>query len=261
MVRRWHAGIAVLLTAMSIWHIHSFGQSQNDNDLTQRSNELLVTYATFKSYASKDAATTYNALTEDRRAVFDAIVRALFVPIKDKKGIVGKRVIDYVQEVRGIWGVRNNQSEGRYMFRLSMHFTPALKAVLLNSSNIPKSTFTTGHVLLPRPKGGDDDPQFTNFKPLLKESGVITFREAADPSLQISLVTDDAQVGEADIDFDPKGFPCGCHCKPSNSDVGSKNAASTTDIHLAMFNNDVSYFSTAFSTPWSKPGAHCRPRY
>jgi hypothetical protein len=261
MRRRSEIRSFLLLIAVLLCPIPSLGQTQNDKDLARRTDELLVTYATFKNYPAKDAATTYRNLTEDRQAVFDAIVRALFVPLQDKKGVPGKRVVDFVEEVRGIWGVRSNQTEGRYMFRVSMRFAPTLKAALQASSNIPKSRFTTGHVLMPVAEGGDDDPAFTGFKALLKESGVSTFREAGDPSLQISLLDDDPQIGEADIDFDPKGFPCGCHCRPSNSDVGSKKSSSSTDVHLTMFNSDITYFSAALATTWSRPAAHCKWKY
>lgn len=131
LLRTWRLSLAAVL--LLLWPLPSGGQQQLDQDLITRSNELLASYAMFKNYPSKDAAATYQNLTEDRRAVFDAIVRAMFVRLDDRQGNAGKRVIDFVQEVRGIWGVRTNQSEGHYMFRLSMLFDPAIKAALTAS--------------------------------------------------------------------------------------------------------------------------------
>lgn len=147
------------------------------------------------------------------------------------------------------------------MFRLSLRFAPGLKAALDSSSNIPSSLF--GHVLLPVEKGGDDDAAFTGFAALLKESDVVTFREAAkEPRLQISLIEKDPTVGEVDIDFDPKNvITCGCHCKPSNSDAGSRKPAPDQHVHLTAFNADVPFFSTPLASTWSKPEAHCKDTY
>ena len=226
-------GLCLLLGASG-----ALAQTQNDKDLIKRTNELLDTYAKFKHYASEDPAVVYKNLSPDRRAVFDSIIRALFVPIQDADGNPSKRVIDFVEEVRGIWGVRSKVKEGRFMFRTSLRFTPTLRAAVKGSSNIPESI--GGHVLLPIETGGDDDPAFTGFAALLKESGVETFREASkEPRLQVSILKNDPAVGEVDIDFDAASLFCGCHCKPSNSDVGSRKAPPDTHVHLTMFNLDV----------------------
>ncbi len=235
-------------------------QTVDDKELTERSNALLVTYATFKNYPSKDPTVVYKNLSPDRQAVFDATVRALFVPIQDEDGNPGKRVIDFVEEVRGIWGVRPKQKEGRHMFRLSLRFAASLRDQLKKSSNLPGST--NGHVLLPMQKGGDDDAAFTGFSTLLKTSDVQTFREATkEPRLQISVLKNDPTTGEVDIDFDGMTLLCGCHCKPSNSDVGSRKPAPDKHLHLTAFNLDVPFFLTPLKTAWSNSAAHCKDTY
>jgi hypothetical protein len=146
------------------------------------------------------------------------------------------------------------------MFRLSLRFAPDLRSVLTASSNIPPAT--GAHVLLPIVSGGDDDPTFAGFAALLKDSGVQTFREASkEPRLQVSMLRSDPTVGEVDIDFDAASLFCGCHCKPSNSDVGSQKPAPDRHAHLAAFNIDVPYFSAALTSTWSKPESHCKDTY
>jgi hypothetical protein len=256
--RRTRLGVLGIAVAAGLCAV--LVQTADDTELTVRSNALLVTYANFKSYASKDPAVLYKNLSPDRQAVFDSIVRALFVPIQDEDGNPGKRVIDFVEEVRGIWGVRPKQKEGRHMFRLSLRFAGGLRDTLKKSSNLPGST--NGHVLLPKQQGGDDDPAFTNFASLLQTSGVQTFREASqEPKLQISVLKNDPAVGEVDIDFDGVTIFCGCHCRPSNSDVGSRKPPPDTHVHLTAFNLDVPYFSTPLKTAWSNSTAHCKDTY
>jgi hypothetical protein len=254
----------VLAVALAIGQVVPIAQSPIDKDLVKRSNELLASYASYKGYASKDPAVVYKGLTTDRQAVFDAIVRALFVPIEDAKGKPGKRVIDFVEQVQGIWGVRQGQTQGRYMFRMTFRFAGGLVQALEASSNIPRGL--RGHVLRSKTTGGDDEPAFKDFASLLQESGVRTFREAnAEPKLQVSVIKGDftkSTIGEVDIDFDQTGlFWCGCHCKPSNSDVGSRKAKPDQHVHLTSFNVDVPYFSTSLSSTWSKPAAHCKDSY
>ena len=94
---------------------------------------------------------------------------------------------------------------------------------------------------------------------LRKGADVITFREAKEPKLQISMLSKDQQQGDVDIDFDPMrvdcslpNFLCGCHGTPANSDVGSRKPTSSTDVHLDRFNDDVPYFGplTIMSGLW-----------
>ncbi len=146
------------------------------------------------------------------------------------------------------------------MFRLSLKFAPGLEEALRASSNLPRSL--NGHVLLPVAKDGDDAPTFTGFDKILKTSGVVTFREAAkEPKLQVSLIDDDPETGEVDIDYDAPSLFCGCHCKPSNSDVGSRKAQPDTHVHLAAFNLDVAYSSKPLASTWSNTKAHCKDTY
>ena len=268
MPRNFTAGLCVVLVSLVTCQTGPHGETKSDAELTEIRLKLLEKYGAFKHDTSKPAE-IHQKLSPDRRAVFDAITRALFVPILDKnRKPTGKRVVDFAEEVRGIWGVRKNVTEGRFMFRMSMRFSSGLAAALEASSNIPRAT--GGHVLLPVSTGGDDDPAFKDFKPLLKDGGdVITFREATqEPKLQISLVNNDRQVGEVDIDYDRIGLNlttpnkvCGCHCTPSNSDVGSRKSSSKTDVHLTMFNSDVPYFAAPLTSNWSTPEFHCKSSY
>jgi hypothetical protein len=254
---RRHAGIFALCLMAGASTV--FGQTPVDNDLKKRSDELLVSYAAFKKLPSKDPAVVLKNLSEDRRAVFDSIIRALFVRILDDDGNPGPRVIDLVDEVRGIWGVRKGLKEGRFMFRMSMRFNPKLKSALEASSNIPKAI--NGHVLLPIEKGGDDDPAFTGFDALLTTKDVVTFRAATpEPKLQISLLKNDPRIGEVDIDYDGVTIFCKCHCRPSNSDPGSHKPSPDTHVHLTAFNIAVAFFSNPFAPTWSSD-AHCKETY
>jgi hypothetical protein len=234
-----------------------------DSDLDQARARLLLSYSQFKSYGLTDPAVVYaTKLSPDRQALFDAIVRALFVELEDSSGNpTGTRVIDFADAVHGIWGVRTGETEGRRMFRMSMRFRNGIRNELARSSNIPQASF--GHVLLPVAQGGDDDPAFTAFD--FKEgSAVVTFRQAGPrPTLQVSLLSNDEHVGEIDLDFDTGCGPAPlkrCHCRPANSDVGA-HAASGDDNHLPMFNARVPFFSTALQSTWSNTAAHCKESY
>jgi hypothetical protein len=234
-----------------------------DSDLEQARARLLVSYSNFKSYGLTDPDEIYKTkLSPDRQALFEAIVRALFVELEDASGNPkGRRAIDFAEAVHGIWGVRPGDTEGRRMFRMSMRFRSGIREALTRSSNIPPASF--GHVLLPVAQGGDDDPAFTGFD--FKEgSAVVTFRQAGPrPTLQISLLSNDERVGEIDLDFDSG---CGpppikrCHCRPANSDVGA-HAASGDDNHLPMFNARVPFFTNALQSGWINTAAHCRESY
>lgn len=257
------AGIAVLTAACRHNPPVTPGSTIPDSDLDQARNRLLLSYSQFKSYGLTDPQEVYaTKLSPDRQALFDAIVRALFVQIEDRSSNpTGKRVIDYVDAVHGIWGVRIGETEGRRMFRMSMRFRNGIRNALSDSSNIPSASF--GHVLLPVATGGDDDPAFTGFD--FKDGGaVVTFRQAGPrPTLQVSLLSNDEHVGEVDLDFDSG---CGpppikrCHCRPANSDVGA-HAASGDDNHMPMFNTRVPFFSNGLQSKWSNTAAHCKESY
>ena len=265
--RRWRR----VLTAIAIsgcsaallgTHVRS-AETDLDSELAAARDRLLITYSTFKGYGLTNPQDVYaKKLTPDRQALFDAVTRAVFVELEDSKGEpTGQRVIKLVEEVRGIWGVRPGEKDGRRMFRLSVRFATGARAALSASSNIPGAL--SGHVLLPVAKGGDDSATFKDFQ-IEDRSDVVTFRQTgARPTLQLSMLSNDEHVGEIDLDFD-KG--CGpwpikdCHCQPANSDVGSRTT-SGTDQHSVMFTARVPFFSTPLSTTWSNSAAHCKATY
>jgi hypothetical protein len=82
---RSHAGVVALLSLVLLRPVSSPAQTPNDQELMQRRNDLLVTYEAFKTYPTKDPKAIYAKLSEDRQAVFDALVRALFVPISEHR--------------------------------------------------------------------------------------------------------------------------------------------------------------------------------
>lgn len=258
-------GFALLVCVFVLVQRPSFGRSNQDVELDQRRHDLLTTYGQYKNYASSDPMTVYAGLSPDRKAVFDSIVRALFVTIRDHDGKPKDRIIDHAVAVQGVWGVRYQQSEGRYQFRLSVLFDDKLDALLTDSTNIGPGD--EGHVMMPSPSDGDDNPNFTGLKQRLHTGrDVKTFREAREPRLQVSLLVNDVKQGDVDIDFDRIGINvtlpnpvCGCHCTPANSDVGSKKPSSTHS-HVVDFNKDLPDF-TPFSTSWSKPQSHCKEAY
>lgn len=233
-----------------------------DDELAAARNRLLLTYSKFKSYGLTNPQDVYSQkLSPDRRALFDAVTRALFVGIENADGSSTKRVITLIEEVRGIWGMRPGEKEGRRLFRVSARFDAGARATLKASSNIPQAV--AGHVLMPVAVGGDDDSKFTAFE--IKAGGdVVTFRQRGQrPKLQLSLLTNDERVGEIDLDFDAGCGPWpikDCHCKPSNSDVGS-HVASGEDNHLVMFNARVPLFSSPLSAAWKNTAAHCKASY
>ena len=230
-----------------------------DTELKRARESLLTTYGAFKNYGISDPMQVYSQkLSPDRQALFEAIVRAAFVEIQRDGKPTGTRVISLVESVRGIWGVRPGEKEGRRMFRVSVRFKAGARAALTGSSNIPKGI--SGHVLLPVAKGGDDDPTFTAFD--IKTDGVETFRQSGSrPNLQISLLTSDERTGEIDLDFDSGCGPWPirkCHCRPANSDFGSQTS---TEDHKSMFNQRVAFFSAPLASTWSNSAAHCKESY
>jgi hypothetical protein len=230
-----------------------------DTQLKTARETLLASYGAFKNYGISDPMQVYSQkLSADRQALFDAILRAAFVEIQRDGKPNGPRVISLVEGVRGIWGVRPGEKEGRRMFRMSVRFKAGARTALTGSSNIPRSI--SGHVLLPVAKGGDDDPTFAAFD--VKTNGVETFRQSGSrPNIQISLLTSDERTGEIDLDFDSGCGPWPirkCHCRPANSDVGSHTSS---EDHTAMFNQRVALFSAPLASTWSNTVAHCKESY
>ena len=84
----------------------------------------------------------------DRWTAFHAAVRTLFTEIASiNGGLTGNRLIDFVDEVTGIWGVRTGNSEGRDQFRVSLNWRSRLVSVLKQSRNLPSAK--GAHVLMP----------------------------------------------------------------------------------------------------------------
>jgi len=236
------------------------GQSRQDlgKELEKKRRDLLITYATFKDYPNKDPDYVYGRMSASRQAVFDSIVRALFIELEDADGEpLGKRIAQYLSEVRGIWGVRPGNTEGRFQFRVSVVWGAGLRDALDASSNIPRSV--SGHVIKPVKDGGDDRDDFDGF--VVVDDGVVTYRQASlSPRLQVNYLRRDETVGEVDIDFDNGCFLWwSCHCRPSNSDVGS--VRDTEHQHLRMFNSQYNFFDSALSTMWKDDRHHCRASY
>lgn len=100
-------------------------QKPIDQALQRQIERLLLTYRDFKTYPDASAADVDKRLGDDRRAVFQAVLRASFIPLTpDRPGQIppGARLIDYIEAVHGIWGVRVGDGEGRNQFRLSVKF-------------------------------------------------------------------------------------------------------------------------------------------
>ncbi len=250
--------------ALCLFSTGASTQTSADKELANRREMLLMSYSAYKGYSYKTGSEVFGHMKPDRQTVFDAVVRAAFAPLYDLKGNPsGKRVIDFIEAVHGVWGMRKAERNGSYLFRVSVRFGPGVRDALSNSGNMSPDWWF-GHVLLPMATGGDDDPKFTDFKSLLKTGGdVISFREAAEkPTLQITLLKSDNVTGEIELDFDSKKpLSCGCHCKPSNSDAGSSHATSTKDKHPEMLNRRVTLFTQPFSPPWTDTAAHCQNVY
>lgn len=143
-------------------------------------------------------------------------------------------MIDFIEGVRGTWSVRSLSANGKHQFRLSVVWRKDLAQALKAGEGFPKST--SGHVLLPVQKGGDDDPNFTPFD--VRTNGVATFKQArGEPEIRVSYVNGDLEKGEIDIDFDPPDLWRRCHWRPSNSDPGSRAQAHShlDDFHVAVF--------------------------
>jgi hypothetical protein len=221
-------------------------------------NRLLITYNGYKGYGLTSPDAVYAQLqTEDRRAVFNAIVRALFIEILDKKGnSTGKRPIAYLEALHGVWGVRQRDQEGKRQFRLSVRWNPDLVPLLEASGNLPKGS--RGHVIMGVPKANEGDDNATFNKWDIRESDVVTFRQPKEGSpsarLQLSMLGPQFATGEVDIDVDTGWI---CHNRPANSDVGSIDG--TKESHLVEYNGRFD-FMPPLQLKWSS-NSHCQPEY
>ncbi|MDA2933951.1 hypothetical protein MYX82_06365 [Acidobacteria bacterium AH-259-D05] len=203
-------------------------------------------YGKYKGYQDSSPTTVEGTLQPDRRRVFHAIIRALYNEILPQK----VRVIDFLESVTGIWGLRYGDDEGKHQFRLSVVWKPDLDQLLREEklSNFPRSL--GGHVLLP---GEDNDPMFDGFE----VKGGTTYRQTGrEPKLQLSYLREDPTVGEIDIDFHG-GW--GCHLTPSNSDPGS--AENDSHSHADDLNLRYNFFQYPLELNYWDYRNHCKNDY
>jgi hypothetical protein len=221
-----------------------------DSRLAQETERLLLSYGAFKQYPETTAAAIEGRLG-DRASVFHAIVRATFLPLTPKRGRTippNTRVIDFLEAVHGIWGVRPNDSEGRHQFRMSVKFRPGLRAVLRNSNELDGGS-SGPHVLAAVATGGDDDPTFQGFS---VTTAAQTHRTGPQPKLQVSYLEADNTIGEIDVDFD-SGL---CHLTPGNSDVRAQTGPDHR--HLEDFNTTYGFFTSPLTLTCELTRFHCR---
>ena len=220
--------------------------------LAEETERLLTGYGLFKSYPDTSPQAVEATLTADRRTVFHAAVRALFTEILASDGnATGYRLIDFVDGVTGIWGLRPLNSQGRHQFRVSLTWRAGMVSALKDSWNLPRSG--SGHVLMP---GGDDNPMFTSFD-VREGRRTWTHRQAVDlPRIQVSYLRADPSIGEIDIDFHVGLF---CHRTPSNSDPSSVERGGHS--HLDDFNIRFGFFSTALTSDCKDFDNHCEDSY
>ena len=245
-----------LYVMLGVLMIPTLGLAQSlDQRLTEEAERLLSGYGQFKGYRDTSPGAVEATLTADRRTVFHAAVRALFTEILARGGNPsGYRLIDFVDHVTGIWGLRPGNNQGRHQFRVSLTWRPGFVSALEGSRNLPS---TSGpHVLMP---GGDDDPMFTSFDVRAGRHSR-THREAVDPpNIQVSYLRRDPSVGEIDIDFHGVPILCFCHCTPSNSDPSSAKRGGHS--HLDDFNVRYGFFSTDLTSGCVDFDNHCEDSY
>ena len=228
----------------------SAGTQTLDDRLRQETDRLLISYAESKNYSDRSPRAVAASLTEDRRATFHAAVRAMFTEILDRnRRPTGYRLIDLVDAVTGIWGLRPGDDEGRHQFRLSLIWSDRLHGLLSSSGNFkPTGLFERPHVLMP---DGDDDPTFTAFTIITHD--VRAYRQVVEePKLQVAYLERDNRTGEVDIDFDT-GFD---HLDPSNSDPLSLKDDDESYSHLEDFHMRYGFFSSQLTTNCSRPRYH-----
>jgi hypothetical protein len=253
------------LVATSLAFVCSSAEAQpkvSEPEVQNALDRLLLCYGSWKDLPQVVPRHIDVTLSTDRRSVFHAIVRSLFVEFRDSDNKrAGTRPIEFVDAVLGIWGVRYGDSEGRNQFRLSVLLDQGIVRELDAASNFQT---VGGHVLLP---DSDEDPNFSEH--VFLEDGVSSFKQTgAVPPVQIGIVRDrnrlpgelqtklelsfpafargDALLGEIDLDFDWP-FPSRCifqHNDPSNSDSGSvsKGFGLCRHSHLELLNNQLQNF-------------------
>ena len=112
--------VAFFVLLLAGWRLSTPRNLDADLDAA-RGKMLLTVTRTTNSTGITDPQEVYKKLTLDRRAVFDSILRALFLELEDDNGLgTGTRIITYLEAVHGIWGVRVGEPEGKKQFRLSV---------------------------------------------------------------------------------------------------------------------------------------------
>jgi hypothetical protein len=228
-----------------------FALSSNAAPLTFETEypRLLTSYASYKGYGKNlPVAEIEKRLTGDRLNTVKGLVRASLVDLNPGGPLSG-----WIDEIRGIWGVRTGSTEGRYQFRLSVYMKPGIRKAL-DSANAFNGA-AGPHVLLPEKTGGDDDPAFTKFRPGRNPK---TWRQETDNAarLQISLLRDDERTGEIDVDF--HGFFDSCHTVPANSDIGSSKPSNHSHLRLL---NAAFPFAPDLTSACQNTASHCMDTY
>lgn len=213
-------------------------------DVESDYERLLKSYAAYKKYGNLSVGEIEQRLTGDRLNTVQGLVRAAEIELS-----AGDRLVGWMSELRGIWGVRPGQTEGRHQFRLSVVLKPGFRKKIGESDNFESAL--GAHVLLPVQMGGDDDPAFANFK---VDKNARTWRQVADsaPRAQVSQLKSDESVGEIDLDFDSWT----CHTRPSNSDSGAEAGHS----HVGMLNAQFP-FGTPLKFACRNSRSHCDKAY
>jgi hypothetical protein len=205
---------------------------------------LLKSYAAYKKYGNLSIADIEMRLTGDRLNTVQALVRAAHTDLRS-----GNRLVAWMSELRGIWGVRAGNREGRHQFRLSVVWKPGFRKAIGDSSAFEGAL--GAHVLMPVQTGGDDDPAFAGFT---VDNNARTWRQLSDaaPRAQVSQLKSDESVGEIDMDYDSWV----CHTRPSNSDSGTRAG----HTHIDMLNIQFPFGSPlTFSCRNSR--SHCDKSY
>jgi len=230
------------------------GQSLPYSDFQKKAHALLLSYGAFKGYPEKTAAGIDGRLSEDRRAVFQSVIWAAFTPLTPRKtGAIpaNARLIDYIEAVHGIWGVRPGDENGKHQFRLSLKYKPELKTMVEAAKEFKFGMFC--HVLLAEHTGGDDQMDFMSFR-FAPQTGC---RRSASRKLQVGWDKSNPTVGEIDLDLDSGS----CHTQPANSDTRSFKAGDSSDHHLTLFNRFNPYFDKGLVLKCDVGRFHCLGSY
>ena len=150
-----------------------------------------------------DDAHSYNALEESQRTAFEAIVHAL----------ENEELLEILDRITKIWGEKPGESDGRHQFRVSVELASDAHDDLRRAGFVLRRD---GHV---KKSNGT----------LVDRAGADSFRQpAGHPSIQVSWLQENPQIGEVDIDYISPNFAAAIlsmfgiklgHFNPKNSDV------------------------------------------